>query len=145
MTVAMSQEIIVTASVRTKAGFEDAVAALLLEILAGTVTGPGADGLISFEVNQAASDPTLLTSYEKWRTQEALNAHLASIGPVFEGFVKQYGDAFLEPPAITTWKQLGKAIGGQGRQDDSVIGALQAATSRISGPLERLTKSLGGT
>jgi quinol monooxygenase YgiN len=135
------QEIIVTASVKTKAGREEEVAQLLLRILRESVEGPGGEGLISFEVNQSASDPTLLTSYEKWSSQEALDAHLAFIGPIFQEFLAEAGDVFAEPPASTIWKQLGKEIGKL--SDQTVIGALYDLGRRISEPLEKLAKKMG--
>jgi quinol monooxygenase YgiN len=138
------QEVIVTASVKTKAGHEDEVAELLLRILSVSVEGPGGEGLISFEVNQSVSDPTLLTSYEKWSSQEALEAHLVFIGPIFGKFLKESGDVFAEPPASTIWKQLGKEVGKLPERENTVIGALHEATRRISEPLEKLAKKMGG-
>lgn len=138
------QEIIVTASVKTLPGREGEVAGLLLRILGETAEGPGGEGLISFEVNQSAADPTLLASYEKWSSQEALDAHLAFIGPIFQEFLADAGNVFAEPPATTVWKQLGKETGKVESPPDSVVGALHDAARRIAGPLEKLAESLGG-
>jgi quinol monooxygenase YgiN len=138
------QEIIVTASVKTRAGRQEEVSELLLRILRASVEGPGGEGLISFEVNQSAADPTLLTSYEKWRSQEALEAHLAFIGPIFEEFLKEAGDVFAEPPASTIWKQLGKETGKLPGMENTLIGAVHDAARRIGGPLEKLAQKMGG-
>jgi quinol monooxygenase YgiN len=53
----------------------DEVLAILDELIEKTRKEPGS---ISYQLFQSVSDPTILTVFEQWKDQEAIDAHNAS-------------------------------------------------------------------
>lgn len=64
--------VILTATVKAKAGEEEAVKEALLSLVGPTRKEPGC---LLYNLHQSKSDPTVFMFYELWTSQEALDAH----------------------------------------------------------------------
>jgi quinol monooxygenase YgiN len=64
--------VILTATVKTKPGQEEAVKEALLSLVEPTRKEPGC---LLYNLHQSKSDPTMFMFYEVWASQEALDAH----------------------------------------------------------------------
>jgi quinol monooxygenase YgiN len=64
--------IILTAMVKAKPGEEEAVKAVLLELVEPTRKEPGC---LCYNLHQSKSDKTQFMFYEQWASQEAIDAH----------------------------------------------------------------------
>jgi quinol monooxygenase YgiN len=93
----------VIASLKVKAGTEDAARVALLAAVAGT---RAEHGCLAYDLHQSTSDPTEFLFYERWADRPALEAHSASTSAHRQELRQQLGGLVAGPPSVTVWKKV---------------------------------------
>lgn len=97
-----TQQITVVATLKAKAGREEA---LLKELLALIPTTLKEDGCINYDLHRSRQDPTVFVFHENWTLKAALDAHLANTH--LTAFMEKADDLLAEPPEIALFEKIG--------------------------------------
>lgn len=96
-----SKQIVVTARVRAREGFE---AEIERELLALVAPSRAEEGCINYDLHRNGDDASLFMFHETWASREDLDRHMSQ--PSMDAFDERTEGMLAEPVEIAFWERL---------------------------------------